>query len=103
MKIIKTVQEFDEIVAQQDALLIDFFAEWCGPCKMIAPILEELAISTPSVEIVKVDVDVLPEIAQRFEVMSIPTLCTFKGGVLKQKVVGFQPKPQLEKLIQEVL
>lgn len=103
MKVISTMQEFEEVVKQNPSVLVDFFAEWCGPCKMIAPVLEEISSNTPGVEIVKVDVDQLPDLAQQFGVMSIPTLCTFKNGELKQQVTGFQPKPQIEKLIQEIL
>ncbi len=102
MKVIQTVKEFDEMIETQPAIMVDFFAEWCGPCKMIAPILEEIAKEITGVEIVKVDVDFLPEVSQRFDVMSIPTLCTFKDGHLVEKVTGFHAKPQIEKMISKL-
>ncbi|WP_445489567.1 thioredoxin [Niallia sp. 03133] len=81
-------------------VLADFWAPWCGPCKMIAPVLEELdAEIGDKVKIVKIDVDENQESAAKFGVMSIPTLLVFKDGEVVDKVVGFQPKEALAELL----
>ncbi len=98
MKIIESVQEYDKILAENKSVLVDFYADWCGPCKMIAPVLEEVAKETPDVTVVKVNVDELGELAQRYGVMSIPTLIAFKDGQKVNQAVGFIPKPNLQKL-----
>ena len=102
MRIINT-EEFNQVVTEK-AVLLDLYADWCGPCKMIAPVLEELSAKYEGqVTFVKVNVDNDPEVAQRFGVMSIPTLITFKDGQKVKQVAGFQPKPMLEKMIEELL
>ncbi|KIL46258.1 MULTISPECIES: thioredoxin [Jeotgalibacillus] len=81
-------------------VLADFWAPWCGPCKMIAPVLEELdADMGEKVKIVKLDVDENQETASKYGVMSIPTLVVLKDGEVVDKVVGFQPKEALEELL----
>ena len=102
MRIINT-EEFNQVVTEK-AVLLDLYADWCGPCKMIAPMLDELSKKYEGqVTFVKVNVDNDPEVAQRFGVMSIPTLITFKDGQKVKQVAGFQPKPMLEKMIEELL
>lgn len=92
-----TDANFKEII-QSGAVLVDFWAPWCGPCKMIAPVLEELDAEIGNdVKIVKVDVDENPETAGQFGVMSIPTLVMFKDGAKVDQVVGFKPKEELKK------
>jgi len=88
---------FDETVGSADeAVLVDFWAEWCGPCKMIAPILDEVATEHQGkVKVVKVNVDDQPGLARRYEVMSIPTLILFKDGEPAKRLVGARGKTQL--------
>lgn len=94
---IENVEQFKEIT-KTGTVLVDFFATWCGPCRMLAPVLEELEEET-NVTIVKVDVDEIGELAREFGIMSIPTLILFKDGAAVKKVVGFQDKQSLKKFI----
>jgi len=87
---------FDETVKGADKpVIVDFWAEWCGPCKMIAPVLEELASETDAVQIAKLNVDENPDIARRYSVMSIPTLLVFQDGVEKKRIIGAKGKGAL--------
>ena len=88
---------FDETVASDGTpVLVDFWAEWCGPCKMIAPILEEIADEQgEALQVAKLNVDEAGDIARRFEVMSIPTLILFKDGEPVKRIVGAKPKQAL--------
>ena len=95
---IKEEKEFDEIT-KTGTVLVDFFATWCGPCKMLSPIVEELSEEMKDVTFVKIDVDEAPRIAARYEIYSIPTLILFKNGVPAKKQVGFSPKPRLKSFI----
>ncbi|MCP4435092.1 MAG: thioredoxin [Actinomycetia bacterium] len=86
----------EEINAASEAVVVDFWAEWCGPCKMVAPVLEEIASENEGkLRIAKVNVDDNPGLAQQFNVMSIPTLIVFKDGSEVQRVVGAKGKAQL--------
>ena len=89
--------DFDREVVQSDKLVIvDFWAEWCGPCKMIAPLLDEIARELPDkVKIVKVNVDQEQQLAQKFGIYNIPTLLFFKGGTVREQVVGTAAKKVL--------
>jgi len=103
MEIITTEKEFNETIAQ-GFVLVDMFATWCGPCKMLAPVLNDLADTyAGKVNIVKVDVDENPELAARFQVMSIPTLLFFKDGNLVETSLGFQSKAALSQKIEALL
>ena len=91
---------FNQEVLQSDKpVLVDFFATWCGPCKMLSPIVDQLADEHPEVKFCKLDVDQNPDIAASFQVMSIPTLILFKGGAAASKVIGLQTKAALEDFI----
>jgi thioredoxin 1 len=92
-----TDQTFDEeIKGAEGAVLVDFWAEWCGPCKMIAPVLDEIASDTEGrLRIAKINVDDNLELARRFDVMSIPTLILFKDGEPRLRLVGAKGKGQL--------
>ncbi len=100
-----TSSTFDETVNGSSApVLVDFWAEWCGPCKTIAPLLEELAAELgDQIKITKLNVDENPEIAMRYRVMSIPTLLVFDGGEIKKKIVGAKGKGQLLQELDEFL
>ena len=88
---------FDQVLSDSNVpILVDFWATWCGPCRMVAPILEEIAEEhAEAVRIVKVDVDNNPELSNRFGIRNIPTLLFFKGGELKDQVVGLTSKADL--------
>ena len=83
-------EEFNEII--KGNILVDFYADWCGPCKMLAPILEELE----GIDVLKVNVDDFPDIATKYGVMSIPTLIKFVDGNETKKTIGFKTKEELE-------
>ena len=80
-------------------VLIDFWASWCGPCKMVSPIVDEIAAEHPEIKVGKVNVDDEPELAGQFGVMSIPTLLMIKEGKVAAQSVGFRPKAQLEEML----
>ena len=85
-------------------IVVDFYADWCGPCKMLAPVMEELAESyAGQVEIVKINVDDNQDIAMEYGVMSIPNVLGFKGANVVCQSVGFKPKPAMEEFVKEVL
>jgi thioredoxin 1 len=96
---------FDEEVSASDTpVVVDFWAEWCGPCKLIAPVLEEIADDKAGkLKVAKLNVDDNPRTAQRFQVMSIPTLLIFKDGEPASRIVGARPKGQILAEIEPLL
>lgn len=86
----------EDVLKSAEPVLVDFWAEWCAPCRMVAPVLEEIAREQEGkLKIAKVDVDANPSIPARFGIMGIPTLILFKGGREVDRVVGYLPKPHL--------
>ena len=100
-----TNETFDEEVgASELPLIVDFWAEWCGPCRMVAPVLEQIASENEGkVRLAKLNVDDAPAVAQRYGIMSIPTLMVFKDGQAKKRIVGAKGKGQLLEDLAEFL
>ncbi|KAL3233053.1 Thioredoxin-1 [Nakaseomyces bracarensis] len=91
VKQISSAAEFDSAIAVDKLVVVDFFATWCGPCKMIAPMIEKFANEYSTADFYKVDVDELPEVAQKNEVSAMPTMVLYKNGKEVAKVVGANP------------
>jgi thioredoxin 1 len=103
----KTVTDatFDtEVLGSDKPVLVDFWAEWCGPCKMVAPVLEEIALeNAEKITIAKVNIDENPEIARRYQIMSIPTMSVFAKGEVVKSIVGAKPKAALLRDLEGIL
>ena len=96
MAIIATNTSFDSLLADQKLVIVDFWATWCGPCRMLSPLLDEVEEEmSDKITVVKVNVDDADEIAMRYRIMSIPTLLFFKNGQVVDKTVGAMPKSTL--------
>lgn len=104
-KVIELNQEnFDGFLSDNDVIVVDFWANWCGPCKMLSPVIEELANDYEGkVVFGKVNVDDNPELSEKFEIMSIPAVYIYKAGKVSQKIIGFRQKTQISSIIDEVL
>jgi len=84
-----------EVLNSDKPVLLDFFASWCGPCRMVGPILDEIAEEREDIKVCKVDIDEQPELASRFRIMSVPTLMVLKDGNIVDQSVGARPKHQI--------
>ncbi|MGN0982697.1 MAG: thioredoxin [Candidatus Limivicinus sp.] len=85
----------EEVLSSDRPVLVDFWASWCGPCRMVAPVLEEIASERSDVKVCKINVDEEPELASRYKVMSIPTLLVLREGQVVNQAVGAKPKSQI--------
>ena len=94
-----TNDNLGEIISGGKTLLLDFFAEWCGPCRMVGPVIDEIAEENPDITVGKVNVDEERELASRYGVFSIPTLVVLKDGEIANKSVGAKPKEQILALL----
>ena len=92
----------NEVMETEKVVEIDFWANWCGPCKMMAPVVEEVAKDYPDVKVCKVNVDEEPELSNAFKIVSIPTIVVIKNGEIIDSVVGYRPKEDIEKIIKLV-
>jgi thioredoxin 1 len=92
-----------EVIESETPVLVDFWAPWCGPCRVVAPVLEEIAGERPDLRIVKLNVDDNQQTAAAFDVLSIPTMILFKNGQVAKKIIGAYPKRKLEAELEPVL
>ena len=103
MSVLKiTNQNFESaVINSEKPVLLDFWASWCGPCRMVSPLVDEIAQENPQFLVGKVNVDEEPELAQKFGIMSIPTLVVMKDGKIVRQVTGARPKAQLLELLED--
>lgn len=92
---------YEQIISSDKKVLLDFYADWCGPCRMVSPIVEEIAAENPQYIVGKVNVDDEPELAEKFGVSSIPMLAVLQNGQLINQSVGARPKPQILALLED--
>ncbi|AKX33784.1 thioredoxin [Spiroplasma litorale] len=92
---VKTIEELDKLLKSNKSVVVDFYAEWCGPCKMLAPIFEQVSSEVKDTQFIKVNVDEASEVANKYGVRSIPTVISFKDGNLDKENTGFMSKDVL--------
>lgn len=98
---INTQEEFNSFIKENTLAMIDFYAEWCGPCKRVGPELQTMSETMTNISFAKVDIDKVPELAESFRIRSIPTMIMFKSGGENQRIVGAPPSMQIkEKLVE---
>ncbi len=88
-----------EVLESEKTVLVDFWAAWCGPCRMLSPVIDEIAAENSDIKVVKINVDEQPELAQEFNVMTIPSLLVFKNGELVNQSAGVKPKPLILQMV----
>ncbi len=103
MEIITSEQFEEKVLKNKKFVIVDFFANWCGPCKMLMPVLEEIDQEFDQVDIVKVNIDQDEELAKKFGVLSIPTLIFFSNGEEVEKTIGYRQKSQIEEIIRKFI
>ena len=97
VKYLNDIKDFDSLVAN-GILLVDFYTEWCGPCKMLSGILEDIDY----MDVIKVDADKFPELAIKFGIMSVPTLCFYKEGLMMQKEIGYRTPEEIKEIYKKI-
>jgi thioredoxin 1 len=103
-KFLQDKEDYKKIIEGNPIVLVDFFATWCGPCKMLMPVVDDLSKDLgATVEVVKIDVDKFPELAESANIMSVPSLLFFKDGKLQEMTKGFKPKDDLKKIIDQYI
>ena len=90
---------YQEVVASEKPVLLDFWASWCGPCRMMSPVLDQIAEERPDVKVCKVNIDEQPELASRYQIFSIPTLMVMQNGQVVNQSTGARPKAQVLKML----
>lgn len=88
-----------EVLESENTVLADFWAAWCGPCRMLSPVIDEIAAENSDIKVVKINVDEQPELAQEFNIMTIPSLLVFKNGELVNQSAGVKPKPLILQMV----